>query len=102
MGLGGIQAALVILLVQGCILPAAGQSVCIVPVRQDGWRQKEQGMLLSSHHQYSLSGVKLPSSDKERASGVMLGCQEGRTRPSQARPGHGSRQGANALQWWLR
>ncbi|KAK9519155.1 hypothetical protein VZT92_021900 [Zoarces viviparus] len=50
MGLGGIQAALVILLVQGCILPAAGQSAGIVPVRA-GWmegglrggRQKKEG-----------------------------------------------------------
>lgn len=39
MGLGGIQAAWVRLLVQGRILPAAGQGARIVPVRQDGWRE---------------------------------------------------------------
>lgn len=39
MGLGGIQAALVILLVKGCILPAAGENAGIVPIQQDGWRE---------------------------------------------------------------
>ncbi len=39
MRLPGIETALLILLVQGSIRPAAGESVGIVPGRQDGWRE---------------------------------------------------------------
>lgn len=74
MGLGGIQAALAILLVQACILPAAGESACIVP-GQAGWmegglrgerqRKREQCVCLSV------------SAEGARAEGAGRGCGRG-------------------------